>query len=132
MDFPRSKTEKTTPTPTARSSGVGKNGRDDIFQAIVGLKVIKGEKENVVKGYVNNGFKNPENKEVAWICSWEAESSTTQHNMQEIEVLLKNANDPVLIDMKLSLIKSPAFFAMSTPQPFRRRRAMRANSASDN
>ena len=52
--------------------------------------------------------------------------------MQEIEVLLKNANDPALIDMKLSLIKSPAFFAMSTPQPFRRRRVERANNAPDN
>ena len=133
MDSTRIKTEKLTPTPTTRTSGgVWKNGRDDIFQAIVGLKVMKGEKENTIKGYVTTGFKNPENKEAAWICNWEAESSTTQHNMQEIDVLLKNANDPALIDMKLSLIKSPAFFAMSTLQPFRKRRVERANNASDN
>ena len=109
-----------------------KNGRDDIFQVIVGLKVMEGEKENVVTGYVTNGFKNHENKEVACIYSWEAESSTTHHNMQEIEVLLKNANDPALIDMKLSLIKSPALFTMSTLQPFRKRRVERANNSSDN
>ena len=96
------------------------------------MKVINGDKENAIKGHVASGFKNPENKEVAWIVSWENENATTQHTTQEVEVWLKNANDQALVDLQLSLIKSPAcFFAMSTPQPFRRRRMERANSASD-
>ena len=43
---------------SSRSYGGAKNNRDDIFQVIVGLKVMKGEKENRIKGHVVSGYKN--------------------------------------------------------------------------
>ena len=49
--------------------------RDDVFQAVVGLKVMKGEG---LKGCITTGFKIPETKEFAFICTWEAENATTQ------------------------------------------------------
>ena len=53
MNPTRSRIEKTVATPNTRSSRVEKDGRDDVFQAVVGLKVMKGEG---VKGCVTNGF----------------------------------------------------------------------------
>ena len=67
---------------------------------------MKGEKENPIKGHVVSGHKNPENKEVVWVVSWENENVITQHNTQEVETLLKRCNDRALVDLKLSLIKS--------------------------
>ena len=115
--------ENTSPASTSagstrtQSSSGSKNNRDDVCQAIIGLKMLKGE----IKGHVVSGHKYPVSKELVWVCRWENEADVVNHSSEEIESWLKAVNDVSLIELKMTMIRAPEMYTMHTPQPFKKR-----------